>query len=92
MLSWVEVQRKQRKSNSILHTKKQTALMVALDIKFIFWRLLLQVMHLSRIQLGWSDADQMLISPRGESALDRGILYRDISVAKSSIRREEQGL
>ena len=40
----------------------------------------------------WSDADQMLISPRGESALDRGILYRDISVAKSSIRREEQGL
>ena len=64
MLSWVEVQRKQRKSNGILHTKQQTALMVALDIKFIFWRLLMQEVQLSRIERGWSDADQMLISLR----------------------------
>ena len=64
MLSWVEVQRKQKKSNSILHTKQQTALMVALDIKFIFWRLLMQEVQLSRIERGWSDADQMLISLR----------------------------
>ena len=64
MLSCVELQRKQRKSNGILHTKQQTALMVALDIKFIFWRLLMQEVQLSRIERGWSDADQMLISLR----------------------------
>jgi hypothetical protein len=43
--------------------------MVILGIKFTFWRLLLQEVQLSRIQLGWSDADQMLISSRGDSAL-----------------------
>ena len=64
MLSCVELQRKQRKSNGILHTKQQTALMVALDIKLIFWRLLMQEVQLSRIERGWSDADQMLISLR----------------------------
>jgi hypothetical protein len=52
MLSWVELHRKERISHSILHAKQQTALMLALGIKFILWRLLLQEVHLQRIHLG----------------------------------------
>jgi hypothetical protein len=35
MLSWVELHRKQRKSNNILHTMKQIQLILVLGVKFI---------------------------------------------------------
>ena len=41
----VRLHRKQKKSNSILHGKLHTALMLVLAISFIYWRLLLEEVH-----------------------------------------------
>ena len=46
MLFWVELHRKQKRSNSLLHGDKQwTAFTLPLDTNFIFQRLLLQEVH-----------------------------------------------